>query len=108
MPREAKDKVEAEAPSPEEMDLPANRTEIDEQGRLKNAQSEGTVRFNPQMATVRIIRVDEWPVGAEHEDDRKKIDAIWDLSNGYELPTDMFTARQLQVLRQDGNFTVVE
>lgn len=96
-----------ETPASDELDHTATRS-LDAQGRIKEPQQEGTVRFQPTHATVRIIRVNEWPHDARHEDDDKKVDAVWDQSNGWELPTDMFTARQLQVLEQDGSFTVVK
>jgi hypothetical protein len=92
-------------PAPEELELQTT-TSLDEKGRIKEPQPEGTVRFNPQMATIRKISQNEWPMDARPKEGSQ--DAVWDASNGYQLPTKGFTPRQLQVLREDGHFTVVD
>lgn len=92
-------------PAPEELELQTT-TSLDEKGRIKEPQKEGTVRFNPHYATIRKISRTDWPADVKLDDGAQ--DAVWDRSNGYELPTSQFSARQLQVLREDGMFTVVE
>jgi hypothetical protein len=82
---------------------------IDAEGKIVNEQKKGTVRFTGlHAATVRIIRTGEWPIGVDAKGGKNAIDAVWNMDNGYELPTDQFNAKQLEVLKADGMFSVVE
>ncbi len=95
---------EKQAPPPEELDLKPTRTELDSEGRIKNEQPQGTIRFNPQMATHRIVRRTDWPHDAMPEEG--SADFVWEAGNGWTLPLDMFTDRQIQVLSNDEHFTI--
>jgi hypothetical protein len=90
-------------PAPEELELNPSTT-LDEKGVIKEPQPKGTVRFDPQFATVRQIRRADWPDDARPKEG--SADFIWDASNGWELPSSDFTKRQLQLLAQDGLFKI--
>lgn len=56
-------------------------------------------------ATVRIVRVDEWPATVPH-DKRPDQDVVWEFGNNFTLKKSEFSKEAAQVLKDDGSFVI--
>lgn len=76
---------------------------LDAKGNFKEEQPPGTVRFTgTRLATTRIIRPSEWPLGTPKLDST----VTWDLGNSYTVKKELFQKEHLEILEADPNFSV--